>query len=149
MVTKTVVTVRNLHLIETALPSSKYFGIQWNVLASYEVGIHYCYYFSFCFIFFQPLSVQPWIQTEGWDNQWLNLMLVCISMRLLFSSTFLLFLNFFPLYLFVALFVLSFFFTSFPSPMIRFYSTVFYLFIFNCFLFFYSFLSLLSLAISD
>ena len=51
----------------------------------------------FCFIFFQPLLVQAWIQTEGWDNQWLNLVLVCISMRLLFSSTFPLFLNFFPL----------------------------------------------------
>ena len=79
-------------------------------------------------------------------SDWL---LLCISMCLVFSSTFLLFLNFFLLYLFVALFVLSFFFASFPSHIIRFYSTVFYLFIFNCFLFFSSFLSLLSLAISD
>lgn len=36
MVTKTVVTVGNLHLIVTALPSSKYFGIQWKV-ASFEL----------------------------------------------------------------------------------------------------------------
>ena len=36
MVTKTVVTVRNLHLIVTALPSSKYFGIQWKV-TSFEL----------------------------------------------------------------------------------------------------------------
>ena len=36
MVTKTIVTVRNLHLIVNALPSSKYFGIQWKV-TSFEL----------------------------------------------------------------------------------------------------------------
>ena len=68
----------------------------FKVYSNYELRTHRSYISLFCFIFFQPLLVQAWIQTEGWDNQWLNLVLVCISMRLLFSSTFPLFLNFFP-----------------------------------------------------